>query len=107
VTLWTLLLSSPLAYLLWRQERGTRLALTYGVVDAVRGSGVVQRRPRSTGQAHVRASVPYLEVGLMQFEISEKQARAIVDGGDYTVYYLQGLGVVVAIERHDFAFPPY
>ena len=107
VTIWAVLLSGPLAYLLWRQERSTRLALSSGVVDTVRGHGTVGRRSRSTGQAYVRSSMPYLEVSLTQFELREHQARAIVDGGDYTVYYVQGLGVVVAVERHDYAFPMF
>lgn len=101
--LWAL--AGTVAYLLRRQYHTTHSTFALGAVEHVRGEARITRRTQSTGERHTLSSVCSLSVGWMRFDLTEKQCRALSEGGDYTVYFLTGLGVVLSVERHDVFLP--
>jgi hypothetical protein len=105
VTLWVLLLDSVFVFLLRRQYRNVNQAVMSGWVESVRGNATLARRSRDEGHAHTRMTVPRVSVNGMAFDITEGQYRALSEGGEYSVYYLLGVGMIVSVERHDFALP--
>lgn len=100
-TLWLWLLAAIFGYLLWRQGRNTRDVIALGIVEHVRGVARIGLHEQATGHHGLKSSVWRLSINNMTFNVNRHQRKAIQEGGDYTVYYLLGLGVILSVERHD------